>query len=135
MSNKFMAFMKPKDSIKTKEIIISDRFTDEEGKVIPFVIRSITPGEEKRIREACITTEGTKRDFDANKYEDELIKISVITPDLKNIELQDFYGVTGEIELLNEMLTVGDYRVLTDAINKFNGLDRTYEDKVKEVKN
>ena len=65
----------------------------------------------------------------------ELIKASIIEPDLKNAELQDSYGVMSEEELLNEMFTGAEFVKITTIVNEFNSLDESINDKIKEAKN
>ena len=43
MSN-LQAFMTP-NTEETREVIISDRFKDKDGKVVPFVIKSLSQAE------------------------------------------------------------------------------------------
>ena len=45
---KLSAFLRPVPAGKTREVLI-DRFTDEEGNAVPFVIKSITPEENEAI--------------------------------------------------------------------------------------
>ena len=46
--SKLSAFLKPSPAGKTKEVHLA-RFTDENGQIVPFVIKSITPEESERI--------------------------------------------------------------------------------------
>ena len=39
------AFLQPSVAGKTKEVIVSDRFKDENGKPVPFVIKAISQEE------------------------------------------------------------------------------------------
>lgn len=55
MSN-IKAFLQPPIMNETKEVIISERFKDEEGNVVPFVIRIIDQETNNKL-----TTKATKR--------------------------------------------------------------------------
>ena len=48
MSN-LQAFMTP-NTEETREVIISDRFKDKDGKVVPFVIKSLSQAENEEIK-------------------------------------------------------------------------------------
>ena len=50
--SKLSAFLKPSPAGKTKEVHLA-RFTDENGQIVPFVIKSITPEESERIARKC----------------------------------------------------------------------------------
>ena len=43
--SKLFAFLNPVHVREEKEVVISKRFKDEEGKVVPFKIRSVTQEE------------------------------------------------------------------------------------------
>ena len=40
--SKLKAFLQPSVSGKTKEVVVSDRFVDEDGTIQPFVIQAIS---------------------------------------------------------------------------------------------
>lgn len=65
----------------------------------------------------------------------ELIKISIIEPDLKSAELQDSYGVMNEEDLINEMFTGAEFTKISTEVNEFNSLDENINDKINEAKN
>ena len=90
---------------------------------------------EKQLSKECrkIEKNGTVT-FNAEKYENEITVACVVYPDLKDIELQDYYGVNSEIDLLNEMLLLGENRKLQEAIQDINGI-KTLDEKIEEAKN
>ncbi len=133
--SKFQAFMKGENKIKTKQVIISDRFVDEEGNEVPFVIRTLTSRELKECRNKAKVDDGEGNiTVDNEIFENELIKKAVVSPDLNDSELQDSYGVMGEDQLLDEMLLAGEFTTLVKEINSHN-MFGGYHKKVEKVKN
>lgn len=134
--SKFSAFLKTNvHREKTKKIYISDAFKDENGDLVPFVIRTLSATEEARIRkETTIEMENGPDKLDTQKYDSVLIPYCIVEPDLKSTELQNSYGVIGEYELLKEMLLAGELAQLYKEISEFNGF-KNYKQKVEEAKN
>lgn len=134
--SKFKAFMKNDIENITKDVVISDRFVDEEtGEVIPFKIKPIPSAFEKIIRKSCTTiVPGEGQDFDSTSYENQVAVACIVEPDLHDKELQDFYGVMSAEDLLNEMLLVGESQKLQMELSKINGF-KTMKEKADEVKN
>lgn len=133
--SKFAAFMKRDLENLEKEYVISDRFVDENGNIIKFKLRPMPTALEKILNKECrkIKNDGTV-EFDAERYENEITEACVVYPDLKDVELQDFYGVQSATDLLSEMLLLGEARKLQEAIQDINGI-KTFDEKVKEAKN
>ncbi|WP_101773999.1 phage tail assembly chaperone [Peptostreptococcus faecalis] len=134
--SKFQGFLKENAERRDKkELIISDRFKNEEGKAEVFVIKPI-----KLSRIAELRNENTTVDKNGNEKVNEvdvqldLIAESVVSPDFKDVGLQESYGVLGEKELINEMLLIGEIELLTNEINAFNGM-KGFRSQVDEVKN
>lgn len=118
-----------KDSERKKDVYVSDRFSE------PITIKLLSPKELSRCQEKAVTIRNKQPHFDSNVYSMELIKTSIIEPDLRNAELQDSYGVMSEEELLNEMFTGAEFVKITTIVNEFNSLDESINDKIKEAKN
>jgi len=65
-----------------------------------------------------------------------MIAASVVVPDLYDKELQDSYGVATPEELLLAMVDEpGEYNELAAFVQKFQGFDVSFHDKVEEAKN
>lgn len=135
MERSLAAFLQPA-KVENEMIVVSDRFK-EDGKAVEWEIRAITSEENTNIMK-----KNTRRDkktkqeiFDRNGYMNDLVAAAVVYPDLKNAELQKAYGVMGEANLLSKMLLVGEFMVLSEAVQKLSGLDVEDEDKVEEIKN
>ena len=74
--------------------------------------------------------------LNTKKYLAKMIASSVVVPDLYDKELQDSYGVMTPEELLFAMIdNPGEYQDLCVWIQKFQGFDKTLEEKVDEAKN
>ena len=72
---------------------------------------------------------------DTDKMLGLMAAMSTVYPDLKNAELQNSYGVMGEVELLEAMLSAGELLAYEQEINRINGFDVSFDDKVEEAKN
>lgn len=135
MSRSLAAFLNPV-MVENDMVIVSERFV-EDGKPVPWEIKAITSQENDQIMK-----KNTKRDkktkqeiLDRSAYINELVASAVVFPDLKNAELQKAYGVMGETNLLSKMLLVGEFAILSEAVQKLSGLDEDDSEKIEEVKN
>lgn len=108
--------------IKTEKVVVSDRFTDEDGKPLEWEIRTLSAREEETIRDNC-TMKGKKGGDSLNdaKYTRVIITKAVKYPNLNDVELQNSYGVMSADELLIEMLTAGEYIFLNQEVSRVNG--------------
>lgn len=140
--NELKAFFRESTNVQaTDEIIVSNRFKNENGEVIKFKIKSITQEENDELTRQC---EKKHRDrtgqyaieSDRKLYIAKLIVNSTVYPDFNNAELQNNYGVPGQPErLVRKMLTPGEYTNLLMAINAINGFDEDINETVEEAKN
>ena len=127
------AFLNPV-KVENKEVIVSNRFI-ENGVVVPFVIKPITQKESEQLIKKF-----TKKDkkgvetFDRIKYVKSLTASAVVYPDLANAKLQEVYGL-GESEALTNMLYVGEYAELAQAVQELSGLDEDINEDIEEIKN
>lgn len=119
---------------ETKEIKFT-QFTE------PFVIRSMTADEFDNITKR--STRRTKqngaivKEVDQNKLVDTLVAEAVLTPDLNNAELQEYYGTIGNAAgTARKMLKAGQWGDLIKAVQDLSGFDQEPVDElVDEVKN
>lgn len=138
MSN-LQAFMTP-NTEETREVIISDRFKDKDGKVVPFVIKSLSQAENEEIKKRTsipVVKSGVVigDKLDSEKYGRELVLASVKTPNFRDSELCKFYATMDPLEVPSKMLRVGEYSKLVKAINDLNGLNDNLEVLEEEAKN
>lgn len=118
-----------------KSVHVSDRFEED------FKIRTLLAGENSRLRKECmksVPVPGRKgmyrNDFDSQEYITKMIIACVTYPDLSDVKIQNSYGVMGEKELLETMLTAAEYDVLSMAVQDLNSIT-SMEDKIEEAKN
>lgn len=128
--------------VENKEYIASNRFRDEKGNPIPWVLRPVTSQEDESLRASCtkrVQIPGRQNQFtqetDMNKYIGLLAVKCTVFPDLYNTELQDSYKVMGADELLKTMLLPGEYADYLVEVQKINGFNQSFEEKVDEAKN
>ena len=135
MSN-IKAFLQPPIMNETKEVIVSERFKDEVGNVVPFVIRIIDQETNNKL-----TTKATKREkingqvvreLDNVKYGKLLVDACVVSPNFKDSELCDYYKTADPLDVPGRMLSSGEYGKLVREINNFNGFVST-DDELNEA--
>lgn len=121
-----------------EEVVVSERFVDEAGKPIPWKVRALTEAENEQLRRASMQPQRKKGDAPEIQPDEYLAKVtvaSVVFPDLKDVELQQSYGVLGAEELLKKMLLPGEYARLVQKVQEVNGFDRDINELVDEIKN
>lgn len=129
------AFLNPIKA-ENKKVIISKRFLDENGELVPFEIKAITQEENKKL-----IIKNSKRDkkgievFNRAEYLAELTANAVVFPDLNNAELQKGYGCLGATSLIQKMLLVGEFAELTNQVQILSGLDEDINEDIEEAKN
>jgi hypothetical protein len=122
------AFMKPPVTDTTEDVIISDRFTDEDGKVQPFKIRIISQEINESLHNQAsrpIKKNGVVigSQTDSTKYGNLLIVACVVYPNFKDSELCDYYKTKDPLDVPRRMLTAGEFNKLVKAVNRINGFD------------
>ena len=131
-------FFKPNaKSLPDVKVVVSERFTNEDGTPIEWVLHPIST---KRVEE--ITKRNTKTTIKNGKKESvvneenlnaELLEAVVLYPSLNDAELQDSYGVSSANELLSVMLYPGETQVLTNALQEV--MAGTKANDIDELKN
>lgn len=135
MSN-LHAFLHPEQP-ENQKIVISNRFKDENGEVVPFEIKALTEAETEALRKAATITYknrtgATESKLDAAKLTRLLVISGTVTPDFRAKELCDAYGVIDPEQALGKMLLAGEYAKLSEAILSLSGMG---EDTEAEAKN
>jgi hypothetical protein len=124
-------------SLPDVKVVVSERFTNEDGTPIEWVLHPIST---KRVEE--ITKRNTKTTIKNGKKESvvneenlnaELLEAVVLYPSLNDAELQDSYGVSSANELLSVMLYPGETQVLTNALQEV--MSGTKANDIDELKN
>ena len=142
--SKFSKFMKANKIEKKNEMYAATKsLCDENGKPLEWEFRHITSKENDGLRDDCtieVPVTGKPNMFrpkvQSSKYMQKMVAASVVVPDLYDKELQDSYGVTTPEELLLAMVDdPGEYNDLLSFVQKFQGFNVSFNDKVDEAKN
>lgn len=133
------AFLNPVSAEEVKEVVISKRFVDKDGKPIPFRIKTIMQEENERITRKCRKVETIRgqrvESLDNQKYNRALIVACTIEPDFRNADLCKAYGTVDPLDLPGKMLTVGEANNLAREILDLNGFSDEAEQLEDEAKN
>lgn len=131
-------FLQPSPMEETKEVIISDRFKDENGKPLPFKLRKIDSETSEALMKRCRRKERVNgqiiTEVDNAKYTKLLVLACVVSPNFKDAEMCDYYKVINPEDVPSRMLSIGEFSRLSDEIMKFNDFDAP-EEIEEEVKN
>lgn len=125
MSN-LSAFLKPAYTEKKIEVIVGDRFNDENGNPVPIVMKSLTQEQLNAI--AKQSTHERKiggrvvMDVDANEHLNRCLIASIIDPDMTNRDLCRAYGTEDPVALPTKMFLIDEFEMLAKAFAKLNGL-------------
>ncbi|RKD33087.1 phage tail assembly chaperone [Lacrimispora algidixylanolytica] len=132
------AFLQPVMAGVTKEVIVSNRFKDEEGKAVPFVIKAITQKDNEKLARMSrknVSVNGSPVEkLDNLLYTKRLVLACVQEPDFSNQEMCKYYGTEDPLDVPSQMLSIGEYNRLSEAILELNGM-KDAEDKLEEAKN
>lgn len=136
--------MKANKTVKENKLYaVTKTLCDEKGNPLEWEFRHISTKDNENIRESCtveIPVAGKPNMYrpklKTSLYIQKMIAASVVVPDLFDAELQDSYGVKTPEELLLAMVDdPGEYNDLAAFVQKFQGFDTSFEDKVDEAKN
>lgn len=120
----------------TKEVIISERIVDENGKPIPFTITNIPNKEFTRLQDMCTkTNKKGKVDFNSGLFSMEVIKNFTVEPSFKDVKLLEELGCTTPEAAIEEYLLAGEIAELSSQISKFSGFDQDLDELKQEAKN
>ncbi len=111
-------------SIDDIKMVVSKRFTDDEGNPILWILRQLTGKESNTLRKRFTKKIKNKlgrveEQFDSEGYQEAFIINSIKFPDLTNSKLQQSYGVMGEYNLLQTMLSADELANLQIKISGF----------------
>jgi hypothetical protein len=126
---------------KSEFVIVSKRYTDEEGKVIPFEIKAIPTERIEQLQDECTIPVYKKRQkvdekLDVKRFAGRMAVESTVFPDFKDPELLASYGLIDPVDLAKAVLNVGgEYIEWVQAVQRVNGFDEDFEELVEEAKN
>ena len=142
--SKFAKFMKANKAVKENGFYPATySLCDEKGNPLEWEFKHISSKENEEIMENCtidIPVTGKPNMYrpklKSSLYIQRMIAASVVVPDLFDSELQDSYGVKTPEDLLMAMVDdPGEYNDLAAFVQKFQGFNVSFEDKVNEAKN
>jgi len=142
--SKFAKFMKANKTVKQNELHpVTNSLCDENGQPLNWEFRHISTAQNEAIREECtkdVAVPGKpgmyRPKLKTSEYMRRLIAASVVETDLFDTELQDSYGVATPEDLLLAMVDdPGEYNDLAAFVQKFQGFNISFADKVEEAKN
>ena len=126
--DKLYAFLHPLRTNQEKEVIISDRFQDENGNVIPFRIRALTQEESdeitKKSRRGQKVNGVYQERLDPVEFNRRMVVAATVEPAFNDKALCEAYGVMDPLLVPGKMLLSGEYTALLDAISKLSGFDK-----------
>lgn len=129
------AFLHPVVTREEKEVIISKRFLGEDGKPVPFKIRSLTQEENAAIIKAATRQKkvnGQWQDsLDANELSARTVVEATVFPDFRSAELCETYGTKDPVQVPGKMLLAGEFSRLIDAVSKLSGFDKSLDEEAK----
>ena len=138
MKSRLEAFLHPIQTEERKEVLISKRFQDENGNLIPFIIRQISQAENEEIVKKATKTKkvrGVPQEYvDGAEVSRRLVVAATVAPDFTSKEICDAYGVLDPLMVPGKMLLSGEYNRLLDEITSFSGFE-SLEDLETEAKN
>lgn len=116
---------------------------DENGEPLKFEFKALTSKRDNELRDACtvdVPVTGKPNLFrprlNVEEYITQMIVESTVVPDLYNSQLQDSYGVKTPKDLLFAMVdNPGEYRALSEWIQRYQGFADSLEKKRTEAKN
>lgn len=124
-------------SLPDVKVVVSERFTNEDGSPIEWVLHPISTSKVEEItkRNTKTTIKNGKKESIVNEenLNAELLEAVVLYPSLNDAELQDSYGVSSANELLSVMLYPGETQVLTNALQEV--MAGTKANDIDELKN
>ena len=121
------AFLHPIAVEETKKVEISKRFIGEDGKPVPFEIRTISQDENaqlvKQYTRRKVANGSVVENFNTAAYTNALILECTVQPDFRDSRMCEAYGVLDPMLVPGKMLLSGEYSALVGEIMKLNGFD------------
>lgn len=113
------------EPIPEKEVVISNRFKDAEGNPIKWKIRAIDAATHQKLRSEALDMDvgndkRVKVKFNSAKRNLGSVAASVVYPDLRDAELQSYYGVSTPSALIGVMLLDDEFERLLDAVDSLS---------------
>lgn len=134
--NSLAAFLHPA-KVENKKVVISKRFVDD-GKPVEWELRAVTESENGALERKFTKTDRKTgvQQLERVGFGHALAAAGVVYPDLTNAELQKAYDTAGAENVLEKMLTVGEFAKLSEEVSTLSGLDTgDINAQIEDVKN
>lgn len=120
----------------TKEIPVSNRLRDSEGKLFTATIKTVTQKEVKELRRkhTKINKKG-EPEVNSEAFAEELVVENTLNPNFKDAESIKKLGCINAYQYLNKVLLSGEVSRLHLEILKFSGFKEDIDELTEEVKN
>lgn len=119
-----------------EEVVVSDRFRDEEGNLLKFKVKALTPDEFAELQKEC-TTYGKKGkvSFNNQMFNERLIVKNTLDPAFNDAEFLKKAGCISPEQAINKMLLAGEVAELAKEITRVSGFDDNLDELKSEAKN
>lgn len=131
----FQEFLNKSETVDnvTENIIVGDRFKDEDGKDFEFTIRAIKASRLEELRTSVLkNNSGRSMDTALNT---KLVAECTIVPNFKSMETIDARGVHTSEECVESFLLPGEIDAISYEIGKLSGFGTGIRKLVDEAKN
>lgn len=120
----------------TEEVVVSPRFKDEKGNLLKFKIKAMTGREFDDIRRSAMQIKkGRKVEFDAQKFNLQVVINHTLVPDFKDAASIRKLGCHTPEEYVQKVLLAGELATLAQKIQELSGFDVEMDELVEEAKN
>ncbi|KAF1273071.1 MULTISPECIES: phage tail assembly chaperone [Bacillus] len=138
-----LSFFMPGQTIEAEEVevLISKRFKDKAGNVIPFVFKAITTERIEELEKENTTYKNVKgrgrvKELDSQRFYARIAVESTVYPNFKSKELREAYKTEDPVEVAKRILSVGgEYANWLNKAIEINGFEDDLEDLEEEAKN
>lgn len=128
----------PVDNL-TAEVAISDRFKDEDGKLLKFKIRALNADDmaayQKRAMKINPKSKDRKVEIDSGAITKAIVINHTVEPNFKDAESIRQLGCVDADDYLQKVLLAGEIEDLAKEIQRISGYNTSFEELVEEAKN
>jgi hypothetical protein len=124
-----------------EEVIVSKRYKDKEGKVIPFIMKPCSTEKIDEIEKTCmvpVKDKGKKvgERLDTARFYARMAIASTVYPDFKAKEMRESYKSPDAVEVAKRVLSIGgEFSHWVNESLRINGFDESFDELVEEAKN
>lgn len=137
--NDLYAFLNPASPEEERDVIISDRFKNEDGTTAKFRIRALKQEENDALINKCRKNHKVNGQWqqylDTTELGRRTVLMATVYPDFSNAELCKAYGVMDPLLVPGRMLKAGEYAKLLQEINNISGFDNEIDSIEEQAKN